>query len=157
MEHAGLAFDRAGFARVVDRLIALFSTELLANWAPLGNRSDLPVLIVGMPRSGTTLVEQIVSSRPEAGAGGELRFWNEQAEAAIGAFNPAALIGPADEYLGVLRGIAPAARQVTDKMPFNFLWSGLIHAALPEAHTVHCRLDPVDTCLSNYFTRFATR
>jgi hypothetical protein len=59
------------------------------------------------------------------------------------------------DYLTLLRGIAPAALRVTDKNPFNFLYIGFIHLALPQARFIHCRRDPVDTCLSIYFTRFA--
>jgi len=58
-------------------------------------------------------------------------------------------------YLRLLRGIAPDALRVTDKMPFNFLWVGLVHALLPRARIVHCRRNPVDTCLSIYSTYFA--
>lgn len=157
LEHAGLVFDRAAFAAGVDRLIALFTPERLAAAAAMGDPSELPVLIVGMPRSGTTLVEQIVSSHPSAAGAGEVRFWNEQAARLTERLEPSAFRQAAAEYLSGLRAIQGGAFRVTDKMPFNFLWAGLIHLALPNARIVHCRRDPVDTCLSIYFTRFATR
>ena len=97
-----------------------------------------------MPRSGTTLVEQIVSMHPEVGAGGELHFWNERgagvarAPARPGTRRPF-LAKAAADYLRVLRAIAPKAARVTDKMPFNFLWAGLIHVAFPRAIIIHCR------------------
>ncbi len=157
IEHAALTFDRAEFAASVDRLIALFSPDMLAASRPTGTGSELPVLILGMPRSGTTLVEQIMSSHHAIAAGGELRFWNEHAASAVRHPTPDALRGHAADYLAILHRIGPASLRVTDKMPFNFLWAGAIHAALPNARIIHCRRDPIDTCLSIYFTRFATR
>jgi tetratricopeptide (TPR) repeat protein len=155
LEHSGMTFDRAGFAAGIDRLIARFTSELLVEYTAIGDRFELPVLILGMPRSGTTLVEQIISSHPMVGAGGELRFWNERATGVID--GQMTIHGLAADYLALLRRIAPGALRVTDKMPFNFLWAGLIHAALPNARIIHCQRDPIDTCLSMYFTRFATR
>src|SRR5438046_4840867 len=76
--------DRAHYGACVHRVIASSTTELFAAHRELGSPSELPVLILGMPRSGTTLVEQIVSSHPEVGAGGELPFWNRAAEMFIG-------------------------------------------------------------------------
>jgi hypothetical protein len=113
------------------------------------------VLIIGMPRSGTTLVEQIVSSHPEVGAGGELNFWNERGAARHQAGTEAPFLGEvAAEYLGVLRAIAPKAARVTDKMPFNFIWAGLIHLAFPRATIIHCRRAAIDTALSIHQTHF---
>jgi hypothetical protein len=116
-----------------------------------------------MPRSGTTLVEQIVSMHPEVGAGDELHFWNERGAAwhraysvgngAAGREKPFLSKATAD-YLHVLREIAPKAARVTDKMPFNFLWAGLIHLAFPRATIIHCRRAAVDTALSIHQTHF---
>jgi hypothetical protein len=135
---------------------------LIAQAPELGSDDPTPVLIIGMPRSGTTLVEQIVSMHPEVGAGGELNFWNERGAAwlrSIAAGNERPFVikeflaKAATDYLRVLRAIAPAAR-VTDKMPFNFLWAGLIHIAFPRAVIIHCRRTPVDTALSIHQTHF---
>ena len=114
-----------------------------------------------MPRSGTTLVEQIISMHPEVGAGGELNFWNERGAAWLQA-GPAGSEAPflgqaAAEYLGVLRAIGPKAARVTDKMPFNFLWAGLIHLAFPRATIIHCRRAAIDTALSIHQTYFDPR
>ncbi len=151
-------FDSAAFSIEIDRLIAHCTPEWIARAPELGNRDPMPVLIIGMPRSGTTLVEQIVSMHPEVGAGGELNFWNERGPAwrrsgADGNEMPF-LAKAASEYLGVLREIAPKAARVTDKMPFNFLWAGLIHMAFPRAIIIHCRRAPVDTALSIHQTHF---
>jgi hypothetical protein len=112
-----------------------------------------------MPRSGTTLVEQILSSHPEIAAGGELAFWGEQASHfgmdARGRINLAWLNAAARDYRALLNGVSPTARRVTDKRPQNFYFIGLIHSAFPRARIIHCRRHPVDTCLSIYFQNFA--
>jgi LPS sulfotransferase NodH len=151
-------FDSAAFSIEIDRLIARCTPELIARAPELGSCDATPVLIIGMPRSGTTLVEQIVSMHPEVGAGGELHFWNQRGAAwrrsgAAGKKAPF-LAQAATDYLGLLRAIAPKAARVTDKMPFNFLWAGLIHVAFPRAIIIHCRRAAVDTALSIHQTHF---
>jgi tetratricopeptide (TPR) repeat protein len=155
-------FDSAAFSVEVDRLIARCTPELIARAAELGSSDATPVLILGMPRSGTTLVEQIVSMHPEVGAGGELHFWNQRgavwhrsvvagnerpfvsAENLVSEF----LAKAATDYLDLLHAIARRAARVTDKMPFNFLWAGLIHLVFPRATIIHCRRASIDTALS---------
>src|ERR1700690_3210359 len=120
-------FDSAAFSVEVDRLIARCTPELMARAPELGSSDRAPVLIVGMPRSGTTLVEQIVSMHPEVGAGDELHFWNERGAAwhRSGAGNETPIVAKeclakefldkeflakaAVDYLGLLRVIAPKA------------------------------------------------
>jgi hypothetical protein len=149
------SFDSAAFDTQINRLIARCTPELIARAPELGSGDATPVLIIGMPRSGTTLVEQIVSSHPEVGAGGELNFWNERGAAWHQAGTEAPFLGQvAAEYLGVLRAIAPKAARVTDKMPFNFIWAGLIHLAFPRATIIHCRRAAIDTALSIHQTHF---
>jgi tetratricopeptide (TPR) repeat protein len=158
VRRSSLAFDSAAFSIEVDHLIARCTPELMARAPQAGSSDATPVLILGMPRSGTTLVEQIVSMHPEVGAGGELNFWNERGAAwhrsdANG--NEAKFLAQAGgDYLDVLRKIAPKAARVTDKMPFNFLWAGLIHLAFPRATIIHCRRATVDTALSIHQTHF---
>ena len=161
-------FDSAAFSIEINRLIARFTPESIARASELGSSDATPVLIIGMPRSGTTLVEQIVSMHPEVGAGGELNFWNERGaewhrscagkheKPFVARENPASefLAKAAADYLGVLRRIAPKAARVTDKMPFNFLWAGLIHLTFPRAIIIHCHRAAVDTALSIHQTHF---
>ncbi|HXY09018.1 MAG TPA: sulfotransferase [Terriglobales bacterium] len=152
------SFDSAAFSLEVDHLIVRCTPGWIARGPELGSPDATPVLILGMPRSGTTLVEQIVSMHPEVAAGGELNFWNERGAAwqrsgADGNEMPF-LAKAAAEYLGVLRAIAPTAARVSDKMPFNFLWAGLIHVAFPRAIIIHCRRAAVDTALSIHQTHF---
>ena len=168
MRRGSASFDSAAFSIEIDRLIARCTPEFIARAAELGSDDTTPVLILGMPRSGTTLVEQIVSSHPEVGAGGELHFWNQRGaewHGSVVAGNGAAgnetpfvisdfLAKTAVEYLSLLRTISPKAPRVTDKMPFNFLWAGLIHLAFPRATIIHCRRDAVDTALSIHQTHF---
>ncbi|MBV9675094.1 MAG: sulfotransferase, partial [Acidobacteriaceae bacterium] len=167
MQHFGAAdavrrasgsFNSTAFSMEIDRLIARFKPELISRAPQLGSSDATPVLIIGMPRSGTTLVEQIVSMHPEVGAGGELNFWNERGAAwyragKAGNESPF-LTEAAADYLGVLRAIAPKATRVTDKMPFNFLWAGLIHLTFPRAIIIHCRRAAIDTALSIHQTHF---
>jgi len=161
-------FDSAAFSTEIDRLIARCTPEWIARAPELGSSDATPVLIIGMPRSGTTLVEQIVSMHPEVGAGAELHFWNQRGaewHRSCSAGNAAAgnekpflvsefLAKATADYLGVLRAIAPKAARVTDKMPFNFLWAGLVHVAFPRAIIIHCRRTAIDTALSIHQTHF---
>ncbi len=161
-------FDSAAFSIEIDRLIACCTPELIARASKLGSSDATPVLILGMPRSGTTLVEQIVSMHPEVGAGGELHFWNQRGaewHRSLSAGNEKQFVPTenllseflakaAVEYLDLLRRIAPKAARVTDKMPFNFLWAGLIHLIFPRATIIHCRRAAIDTALSIHQTHF---
>jgi tetratricopeptide (TPR) repeat protein len=153
-----LSFDTDAFDSLVDRLIEGCTPELIVEATRRSRVDRRPILIVGMPRSGTTLVEQIISRHPAVSAGGELNFWNERG-AAWHQAGPAGseatfLDRAAMEYLRVLRRIGPKAAHVTDKMPFNFLWAGLVHLALPGCTIIHCRRTAVDTALSIHQTLF---
>ncbi len=158
VRRGSVSFDSAAFSIEIDRLIARCTPELIARASELGSRDATPVMIIGMPRSGTTLVEQIISMHPEVEAGDELHFWIERGAAwhrAGAAGNETQFLAKAAaDYLGVLRAMAPTAARVTDKMPFNFLWAGLIHVAFPRATIIHCRRATVDTALSIHQTHF---
>lgn len=151
-------FDAAAFSVETERIIARCSRELMTRASEPGSSDARLVFIIGMPRSGTTLVEQILSSHPEVAAGGELNFWNERGaawhSAGAAGIDKAFLTKARTDYLGVVRAIDPASARVTDKMPFNFLWAGLIHLAFPRATFIHCRRDAVDTALSIHQTHF---
>ena len=156
LRRAGQSFDRDGFEAGISRSIENSGPAFFASRPATAANSDLPVLIVGMPRSGTTLVEQILSSHREIGAAGELSYWTDRSRAmtqsSLERLAEAERSRLADDYIAVLRMAAPAARRVTDKMPTNFMVLGLIHHALPGARIIHCRRNPLDTCLSIYFT-----
>ncbi len=154
-------FDRAAVARRADAVIARFTPAFYASRTPKGDPSTLPVLIVGLPRSGTTLVEQMLSNHPKVAGAGELVFWPPRdpllnpnvAEAWLDRYQGET----AREALAMLRGLEPGAAHVIDKNPFNFLSLGPIHAVFPRALIIHCRRDPIDTCLSMAFTHLAPR
>ena len=154
-----VAFDAAAFDAQADRIIARTTPDLLARAAEQGRDDPMPVLVLGLPRSGTTLVEHILSSHPAVAAGGELGFWIERGAQSerLDELDAAFLGEAAADYLRRLRGIGPKALRVTDKMPLNFVWAGLIHMALPQATIVHCRRDPLDTALSIHQTFFNPR
>ena len=160
MRSMRLLFNRLHLTRHIERMITTFTKDFLAerhDWAVADQR---PILILGMPRSGTTLVEQILSSHPDVVAGGELPFWGECRTAwEAGEINPLSTDGAARiaaDYRAVLNSISSCAACVTDKMTFNFLWAGMIHAIFPNATIIHCRRNPVDTCLSIYTHHFKT-
>lgn len=162
--HRWRPFDSDRFSDVVDELMRVFSAQALRSLPAPGVRGDRPIVIVGMPRSGTTLVEQILASHSQIAAGGELptitAIANEIAKAPGGYprglfdLDAAALGRHAGRYLDKLSGISADALRVTDKMPFNFLHLGLVAALSPGAKIIHCRRDPLDTCVSCHFTTF---
>jgi tetratricopeptide (TPR) repeat protein len=151
----GALFDRSEFTRQVDRILHVHGREWLNRVRYQRAPSERPVFIVGMPRSGTSLAEQILASHPAVFGAGELPFWNEAAtefDSSAGAATEASMIGGfAHAYLRQLGELSPDALRVVDKMPTNFRFLGLIHAALPNARIIHMRRDPIDTCLSIYF------
>jgi tetratricopeptide (TPR) repeat protein len=151
-------FNRAELVGRVDRLIEATPPGYRDRLPDLGVEDATPILIVGMPRSGSTLTEQILSSHPEVAAGGELEFWHGRdtpREEVLGLTSTAeATRRLADDYLATLRRFGPGAKRVTDKALDNFLRLGLIHRILPNATLIHCRRHPVDTALSIFTTNF---
>jgi tetratricopeptide (TPR) repeat protein len=155
-----LQFPRLRLAQLIERMITTFTAEFFAERVELAVADRRPILILGMPRSGTTLVEQIVSSHPRVAAGGELPFWGDRGAAwEVGEIDPLSADGSARiaaDYSTLLDRISSSAARVTDKMTFNFLWVGMIHALFPNAAIIHCQRNPVDTCLSIYANHFKT-
>lgn len=134
-----------------------WNAERLEKYKEFGNQDKTPIFIVGMPRSGTTLTEQIISSHPEVFGAGEL-YYLAAAEKDAGIITPETTKIIGEEYIEMARGIsdeARAAKFITDKMPSNFSKVGLISAALPNAKIIHTRRNPMDTCLSCYKQLFA--
>ncbi len=141
----------------VDAAIATFDRSFVRRPHAGASDSELPVFVIGMPRSGTSLTEQILASHPEVFGAGEIEFWDQvpPAPAGTGADGEAgALSRLAREYLARLTARSGTARRVVDKMPANFLHAGLIHSVFPRARIIHMRRHPLDTCLSIYFQNF---
>lgn len=160
-------YDEAATLGNFERIRAVFSAEAMQRNAGFGHPSDLPVFIVGMPRSGTTLVEQIAASHPRVFGAGELEDINWVIRrAGLATINISGLdwipekigypllaqIGAA--YVARVGALAPTASRITDKMPINFQNLGIIHLALPNARIIHVRRDPIDTCLSCFSLLF---
>jgi tetratricopeptide (TPR) repeat protein len=156
----GSRYEREGVTERVDRIIKGFDAAQIRKLQSGGNASDRPVFIVGMPRSGTTLTEQILASHPAVFGAGELTFWQKAAtayEAAElkGAEGATLIPDMAGEYLERLTALSADAQRVVDKMPLNFMHVGLIAAAFPQARFIHLKRHPIDTCLSIYFQYFS--
>lgn len=142
----------------INRLMAVYSAT--ASLPRSGIRTELPIFIVGMPRSGTSLLEQILSCHSKVHARGETNDIPTIAEAVPyypdGARNLAQgkLDAWADAHIKRLHEMAPRATRVTDKLPGNFLLLGIISQLFPGARVLNCRRDPRDVCLSNFMTDF---
>lgn len=139
-------FDRESFASTAAQIRERYSPERFAAAQCSSNESEVPVFVVGMPRSGTTLVEQIIASHPDAAGAGELPFIEQLAA------SPKSLDEAASEYLSHLAGFEQP--RVVDKMPGNFLHLGYIAKLFPRATIIHISRDARDTCLSCYFQHF---
>lgn len=160
---AGMAFDGPGLRRYVDWAISTFTREQFAATADWGDPSELPVFIVGMPRSGTSLVEQIAASHSQVFGAGESKDVSNIVQTLNGGdrHRPAAswdrdsVRGAATAHLDWMREQGGAAARVIDKMPDNCRVLGQIAVLFPRARVIVCRRDPRDVCLSCHFQQFA--
>lgn len=164
------AYDAEADARLASGLVQFFTKSRVRSLPRASHGSSRPVFIVGMPRSGTSLVEQILASHPAVHGAGELHTlrqiaadWNAPPWAAGERF-PACLelltIRQANQLAGRYlaetdRGGGDAATYATDKFPFNYRDLWLVQILFPDARVIHCVRDPLDTCLSCYMTDFA--
>lgn len=156
-------YDEASVAAFFREIAAAFAPALLQGRSGAGNPSEVPVFVVGMPRSGTTLVEQILASHPSVHGAGELLVMNDLiGEGFAGADYPNGVASLKDDtlaafgrnYVARVRRLAPDAARIVDKLPANCRHLGLIHLALPKARIIHVRRDPMDTCFSCYSKLF---
>ncbi|HEY3919045.1 MAG TPA: tetratricopeptide repeat protein [Stellaceae bacterium] len=167
-KRAQIRYDEAESLALFDRIEAVFTPALISRKAAVGDPTRLPIFIIGMPRSGTTLIEQILASHPDVYGAGELKTVNEIAGDIRGAdgavvpypeFVPSldakALRQIAARYLESVRKLARDAKRITDKMPSNYYFAGLIHMAMPNAVIIHTIRDPVDTCISCFSKLFS--
>ncbi len=157
-----------GDKALIENIIETFTTEAMESLEVRGEVSNRPIFIVGMPRSGTTLVEKILASHSEVFAGGELDYMYALGVSEFLGKSGNFLFRPLDSYsrevfesvgkayLEKLSSIDDESARVTDKQPFNFQMIGLIRLALPNAKIIHCVRDPRDTCLSIYKQNFST-
>lgn len=163
-----MEYDALANSRETSAVIEVHSAAFLAAAPRARERSERPVFVVGMPRSGTSLVEQILASHPKVFGAGELpNLWQMVARLPRMLGTTVAYPGCmtslqqdtvdrlARDYLDHLAALAPASSRVVDKMPANFWFLGLIALLFPGARVIHCTRDPVDTCLSCYFQDFS--
>jgi tetratricopeptide (TPR) repeat protein len=161
-----LTYDEDAYLAALGRVTSIFTPEFLAERQDAGIADATPAFIVGMPRAGSSLIEQTLSGHPDAFGAGELddlqkvlfdTFGNllgPEAATTVPAATPAAWRRAAKAYLAELKRHAPGAALISDKMPENFRWIGFIRVMFPNARVIHCRRNPMDTCLSifkNYF------
>lgn len=161
----GSDYDGSLYVRRFDAARAIFTPDFFAKRKGYGNASPKPVFIVGMPRSGTTLTEQIIASHPMATGAGEIGILRkfalslgsasaDEKEFArrLKALAPNQVNALAREGLAILGRFSTSAARITDKLPHNFAMLGLAALLYPKARIVHCRRNPVDTCVSCYLT-----
>ena len=174
LDEHGRQYNTAGMNRRVDRLVATFTSDYFAKTSDFGDPSDAPVFVIGMPRSGTTLVEQILASHPAVYGAGELRFVFQallQLPKELGLdvsaqgtveelkyleqLTPAATRGCANWYLNEIRKLdGEKSLRVVDKAPENYLLLGWVATMFPKARVIHCRRDLRDAALSCWMTEF---
>jgi tetratricopeptide (TPR) repeat protein len=167
LKRSQTSYDEKATLATIAAIGEAFAPDFTRLLGGAGDPSPRPLFIVGMPRSGSTLVEQILASHPDVSAGGE-RLDFSAATAAID-LDPSSADFPhqvrtldrarlrrlGEAYVErTARSAAPEAMRITDKLPANFILAGLIHLALPNARILHTRRRPLDTCLSCFSTNF---
>jgi tetratricopeptide (TPR) repeat protein len=161
-----ISYDEAAALALLDRTRTAYTPALFSDKTGGGDPSPAPIFILGLPRSGTSLIEQILASHPEICGIGEADEFRRVVEGfpspvlqkpeTVAQLTGAALRDIGTAYSGRLAGRAPSAvPRIADKTLWNFQWAGLLHLALPNARIIHCRRDPLDTCLSCFSHRFA--
>ncbi len=168
-KHAVTAWDEAAHLALQRRIVATFPRERLARPVAPSADGPTPVFIVGMPRSGTSLLEQVLATLPRVHGAGEITWLGETLQSAcdeaagadfrfpesLAAWPDEALVALGRRYIERLRALAPDATHVVDKLPDNFMHLGLIHLMLPGARIVHSMRDPMDSCFSCFSRLFA--
>jgi tetratricopeptide (TPR) repeat protein len=152
-------YDRKRRSHLIDELIRVYSRESISKIGAHGSSSGKPVFVVGMPRSGTSLAEQIIASHPAAYGAGELDFWDsrtleETPTPAI--LSETARLEVAERYLRFLDNHSGNASRIINKANANSDFLGLIYSVFPNARVIYMQRDPIDTCLSCYFQQFLT-
>jgi tetratricopeptide (TPR) repeat protein len=157
-----IPYDEAAELMTFDRIEAAFTPEMICQKSGHGDPSDVPVFVVGMPRSGTTLVEQILASHPEIFGAGErpdlaravkkLRLTKGTSHRLfpelVPSMTPAQLRDLGTRYVASIMDSAPNVKRIVDKMPTNFKFVGLIALIFSNARIIHVRRNPIDTCWS---------
>ncbi len=163
LKRGQIAYDENAVIAGLDSIATVFTPALMREKSGHGNPTDRPIFIIGMPRSGTSLIEQILASHPRVYGAGERQEFEKAVVTATGRSDYPALVPALTEaqpdalgaaYLAGMTAAAPAADRFTDKLPGNFKYAGLIHLALPQARIIHVQRNPIDTCFSCFTTLF---
>jgi tetratricopeptide (TPR) repeat protein len=167
LKRAQLAYDEKAMLGRLERIRSTFTPELMQQNSGGGDPSEMPVFVVGMPRSGTTLIEQILASHSRVHGAGEIetfyqamvRIRQRNGLAAeypdfVSEMSPDALRNLGSDYVALTKSTAPTTERIVNKLPLNFKYVGLIHLALPNARIIHVRRDPLDTCFSCFSLLF---
>jgi len=154
-------YDRTQLTQFVDDMTRLYTHQSLAGEQAGSSSSVRPVLVVGMMRSGTSLIEQIIASHPAAAGAGELPFWNDalrkrRPDVQRELLSEQARRQLSEDYLRILARHSSDALRVVDKSTFNSNHLGIIHSVFPKARMIYVLRDPIDACLSSYFQWFST-
>ena len=168
LKRSQLTYDEAATIIWIERIETVFTRDVVKARAGQGHSSPVPIFVVGMPRSGTTLVEQILASHRDVHGGGELKIMRDIIKTVhrpdgsavpypdfVGSVDGRVLKAIGTMYCVELQKLGPQVKHVTDKMPDNFFLAGLIHLTLPNARIIHVVRDPIDTCMSCFSTLFA--
>jgi hypothetical protein len=160
----GQEYDPEEHASHVAQMILLFTPEFFQRVRGLGLESDIPVFVVGLPRSGTTLVEQILARHSQVFSAGETTLARDAAAAlgrpgaefsqGVGQLNRETARRLAAQHLEKLRAQSGTALRIVDKMPDNYLYLGLLATLFPQARLIHCRRDVRDVAISCWMARF---
>jgi len=157
LDRRGLGYRPEAFRAFVDQLLSTFTPAFFEKVRGWGLATDRPVFVVGLPRSGTTLVEQILASHPRVFGAGELRLVKQGFKAmggTVDGLEPDALQATARRHFDELSALNSSADRVVDKMPDNYLYLGMIAAIFPNARLIHCRRDARDVAVSCWLTDF---
>ena len=167
LKRAQLTYNEEELFKFFDEIRSIFSEEFFQKRPYEGNPTTLPIFVIGMPRSGSTMTEQIIQSHPDVYGAGEIKTLS----ACIGAvrmkypslpkfpqmakvMRPMHFAGIADRYLKAISSYSPTAKRVTDKLLTNYYFAGLLHTLYPNAKIIHTMRSPVDTCLSSWTKLF---
>ncbi|MBF0358438.1 MAG: sulfotransferase [Magnetococcales bacterium] len=166
LEREAIQFNISDEAKKFSRFQEVFNQDFFKAREEFGSSDVTPIFIVGMPRSGSTLIEQILSSHPDVFGAGELPFFEEVIRQTLPAdlintlprkiskwqLNDSVRLG--DEYISRIRKISSKHRFITDKLPFNFMYVGIIKLLLPNAKVIHSVRSAEDTCFSMFRQNF---
>jgi tetratricopeptide (TPR) repeat protein len=169
LKRGQINYDEPSELKLFERISSVFDKSLLDRFGGQGDPSSVPVFVLGMPRSGSTLIEQILAGHPQIHAAGELTILERMAAdgefdsgdpplpfpESVPALEGVTLRGLGRSYLSRLPNLSNGNLRIVDKLPGNFLRIGLIRLILPNARIVHVKRDPLDTCVSCYSKLFA--